>query len=118
LLCFWACTVLKERFRYDDSLDVFGIHGLGGLLGTLLAGVFATAAVSVTPDTPNGLAGALEGNWDQLRVQVIGITVTAVWCGGVSWLLLKLVDATVGLRVGVDAERIGLDVSLHGEAMQ
>ncbi len=118
LLCFWACTVLKERFRYDDSLDVFGIHGLGGLLGTLLAGVFATAAVSITPDTPNGLAGALEGNWDQLRVQAIGIVVTAVWCGGVSWLLLKLVDATVGLRVGVDAERIGLDVSLHGEAMQ
>lgn len=118
LVCFWACTVLKERLRYDDSLDVFGIHGLGGALGTLLAGVFATAAVSATPDLPNGLPGALEGNWDQLRVQAIGILVTAVWCGAVSWILLKLVDATVGLRVGLDEERMGLDVTLHGEAIQ
>lgn len=118
LLCFWACTVLKERLRYDDSLDVFGIHGLGGALGTLLAGFFATAAVSATTDMPNGLAGALEGNWDQLRIQLIGIVVTAVWCGAISWILLKLIDATVGLRVGLDAERMGLDVSLHGEAIQ
>jgi Amt family ammonium transporter len=118
LVCFWACTVLKERLRYDDSLDVFGIHGLGGALGTLLAGVFATAAVSVSPDTPNGLPGLLEGNWDQMRVQVIGIAVTAVWCGGVSWILLKLIDAVIGLRVGLDEERMGLDVTLHGEAIQ
>jgi Amt family ammonium transporter len=118
LLCFWACTVLKERCRYDDSLDVFGIHGLGGALGTLLAGVFATAAVSVSADAPMGLPGALEGNWDQLRVQAIGIVVTAVWCGAISWVLLKLIDATIGLRVGLDAERMGLDVSLHGEAIQ
>jgi Amt family ammonium transporter len=118
LVCFWACTVLKERLRYDDSLDVFGIHGLGGALGTLLAGVFATAAVSVSPDTPNGLPGLLEGNWDQMRVQVIGIAVTTVWCGGVSWILLKLIDAVIGLRVGLDEERMGLDVTLHGEAIQ
>jgi len=118
LVCFWACTVLKERLRYDDSLDVFGIHGLGGALGTLLAGVFATAAVSVSPDTPNGLPGLLEGNWDQMRVQAIGIAVTAVWCGAVSWILLKLIDAVVGLRVGLDEERMGLDVTLHGEAIQ
>ena len=118
LVCFWACTVLKERLRYDDSLDVFGIHGLGGALGTLLAGVFATAAVSVSPDTPNGLPGLLEGNWDQMRVQVIGIAVTAVWCGAISWILLKVIDAVVGLRVGLDEERMGLDVTLHGEAIQ
>jgi Amt family ammonium transporter len=118
LLCFWACTVLKERLRYDDSLDVFGIHGLGGALGTMLAGVFATAAISVTADAPNGLPGALEGNWDQLRVQAIGIAVTAVWCGAISWILLKLIDAMVGLRVGLDEERMGLDVTLHGEAIQ
>jgi Amt family ammonium transporter len=117
-VCFWACTVLKERLRYDDSLDVFGIHGLGGALGTLLAGVFATAAVSRTADLPNGLPGLLEGNWDQMRIQVIGIAVTAVWCGVISWILLKLVDATVGLRVGLDEERMGLDVTLHGEAIQ
>jgi Amt family ammonium transporter len=84
----------------------------------LLAGVFATAAVSKTADLPNGLPGLLEGNWDQMRVQVIGIAVTAVWCGVISWILLKLVDATFGLRVGLDEERMGLDVTLHGEAIQ
>jgi Amt family ammonium transporter len=118
LLCFWACTVLKERLRYDDSLDVFGIHGLGGALGTLLVGLFATAAVSMTADAPHGLAGALEGNWDQLRIQAIGIAVTAIWCAAISYGVLKLIDVTIGLRVGLDAERMGLDVSLHGEAIQ
>lgn len=118
LLCFWACTVLKERLRYDDSLDVFGIHGLGGALGTMLAGLFATAAVSISATTPHGLAGALQGNWDQLRIQAIGVAVTAIWCAAISYGLLKLIDVTIGLRVGLDAERMGLDVSLHGEAIQ
>jgi Amt family ammonium transporter len=118
LLCFWACTVLKERLRYDDSLDVFGIHGLGGALGTMLAGLFATAAVSISAATPHGLAGALQGNWDQLRIQAIGVAVTAIWCAAISYGLLKLIDVTIGLRVGLDAERLGLDVSLHGEAIQ
>jgi Amt family ammonium transporter len=118
LLCFWACTVLKERLRYDDSLDVFGIHGLGGALGTMLAGLFATAAVSISAATPHGLAGALQGNWDQLRIQAIGVAVTAIWCAAISYGLLKLIDVTIGLRVGLDAERMGLDVSLHGEAIQ
>lgn len=118
LLCFWACTVLKERLRYDDSLDVFGIHGLGGALGTMLAGLFATAAVSISAATQHGLAGALQGNWDQLRIQAIGIAVTAIWCAAISYGLLKLIDVTIGLRVGLDAERMGLDVSLHGEAIQ
>src|SRR5215210_7046313 len=63
--CFWACTSLKQRFGYDDSLDVFGVHGVGGITGTLLAGVFATAAVSIGPDTPAGLPGLIEGNPQQ-----------------------------------------------------
>jgi len=118
LVCFWACTWLKERLRYDDSLDVFGIHGVGGALGTMLTGVFATAAISVSADLPNGSAGALEGNWDQLRIQLVGVATTVAWCGVVSYILLKLIDVTVGLRVSLDSERIGLDVSLHGEALQ
>jgi ammonium transporter, Amt family len=118
VVCFWACTSLKERLHYDDSLDVFGIHGVGGMLGTLLTGVFATAALSVSPELPHGIGGVLEGNWSQLRIQAIGIVAVGAWCAGVSFVLLKLVDMTVGLRVNVDAERMGLDISLHGEALQ
>ena len=118
LVCFWACTWLKERLRYDDSLDVFGIHGVGGALGTILTGVFATAAISMSADLPNGYAGGLEGNWDQVRIQAIGVAATVAWCGIASFVLLKLIDLMVGLRVSVDSERIGLDVSLHGEALQ
>jgi Amt family ammonium transporter len=118
LVCFWACTALKERLHYDDSLDVFGIHGIGGTLGTLLTGIFATAAVSISPEMPNGIGGVLEGNWNQLKIQAIGIAITGAWCAVVSFVLLKLIDRLVGLRVGIDAERMGLDISLHGEALQ
>jgi len=118
LICFWACTNLKERLQYDDSLDVFGIHGVGGALGTLLTGVFATAALSISAEMPNGIGGVLEGNWDQLRIQAIGVAVTGVWCAVASFVLLKLIDGLVGLRVSVDSERMGLDISLHGEALQ
>ena len=118
VVCFWACTSLKERLHYDDSLDVFGIHGVGGMLGTLLTGVFATAALSVSPEMPHGIGGVLEGNWNQLKIQAIGIVAVGAWCAGVSFGLLKLIDALVGLRVNVDAERMGLDISLHGEALQ
>jgi Amt family ammonium transporter len=118
LVCFWACTALKERLHYDDSLDVFGIHGIGGTLGTLLTGIFATAAMSISPEMPNGIGGVLEGNWNQLKIQAIGIAVTGTWCAVVSFVLLKLIDKSVGLRVGIDAERMGLDISLHGEALQ
>jgi ammonium transporter, Amt family len=118
LICFWACTALKERLHYDDSLDVFGIHGIGGMLGTLLVGIFATAAVSISPEIPNEIGSLLEGNWHQLKIQVIGIAVTGAWCAGVSLILLKLIDALVSLRVSIDSERIGLDISLHGEALQ
>ena len=118
VVCFWACTSLKERLHYDDSLDVFGIHGVGGMLGTLLTGIFATAALSISPELPHGIGGVLEGNWNQLKIQAIGIVTVGAWCAGVSFVLLKLIDALVGLRVNVDAERMGLDISLHGEALQ
>jgi ammonium transporter, Amt family len=85
LLCFWACTWLKQRFKYDDSLDVFGVHGVGGLTGTLLAGVFAVNAIG-------GTAGLLEGHPHQVLIQLYGIAVTLVWSGGVTFILLKLVS--------------------------
>ncbi|WP_410051521.1 ammonium transporter [Bradyrhizobium sp. SZCCHNR2035] len=110
-VCYWACTSLKHRFKYDDSLDVFGVHGIGGLTGTLLAGVFATASIG-------GTAGLLEGHPRQLLVQLYGVAVTLVWSAGVSYGLLKLVSAIVPLRVSRSQELEGLDISQHGEALQ
>ena len=118
LICFWACTTLKQRLRYDDSLDVFGIHGIGGILGTLLTGVFAVGALSATAETPGGSPGLLQGNAGQVYIQLIGIGATIVWSGLVTWILLKVIGALIGLRVSDEAERIGLDITQHGEAVQ
>jgi Amt family ammonium transporter len=117
-ICFWACTRLKLALGYDDSLDVFGVHGIGGLTGTLLTGVFATAAVSMGPDTPDGLPGLLEGNANQLVAQAYGVVVTLVWSGIGTFVLLKLVGLLVPLRVSQQSEIEGLDVTQHGEALQ
>jgi len=117
-VCFYACTSFKMRCGYDDSLDVFGVHGVGGILGTFLCGVFATAAVSIGPDSPNGLPGLLEGNPQQLLIQVYGIIATIVWCGGATWVVLKVVDVIAPLRVPKEHEIAGLDISLHGESLQ
>jgi len=117
-VCFWACTWLKMKMGYDDSLDVFGVHGIGGFTGTLLAGVFAVAALSVGPDTPQGTAGLLEGNPQQMVAQLYGIAVTLVWSGVLTYVILKVVEAIVPLRVRQEDEVMGLDVSQHGEAIQ
>jgi Amt family ammonium transporter len=111
LMCFWACTSLKQRFKYDDSLDVFGVHGIGGMTGVLLAGVFATASIG-------GTSGLIEGNAGLLLIQLFGILVTLAWSGGVTYVLLKLVGAFVPLRVSREHELVGLDISQHGEALQ
>jgi Amt family ammonium transporter len=117
-VCFWACTKLKQKLGYDDSLDVFGVHGVGGFTGTLLTGVFAAAAISVGPDTPNGLPGLLEGNPRQVLIQLYGIGVTIVWSGALTWGLLKVIDLFDTVRVSPQQEVEGLDISQHGEALQ
>jgi Amt family ammonium transporter len=111
LVCFWACTWLKRRFNYDDSLDVFGVHGIGGMTGVLLVGVFATASIG-------GTAGLLEGNPYLLLIQLYGVAVTLAWSAGVTYVLLKLVSVFVPLRVSLQQELEGLDISQHGEALQ
>ncbi|PPQ40404.1 ammonium transporter [Rhodoblastus acidophilus] len=116
IICFWASTVLKMRLRYDDSLDVFGVHGVGGFLGTLLAGVFATASVSAADGQP-GISGLIEGNAHQLAVQGIGVVVVGLWCALGTALVLKIVDVLIGLRASPDQEREGLDLALHGETL-
>jgi len=110
-ICYWACTWLKHRFDYDDSLDVFGVHGIGGLTGVLLTGIFATASIG-------GTAGLLEGHPQLLLIQFYGVTVTLVWSAGVTYVLLKLVSVFVPLRVSREHELEGLDLSQHGEALQ
>jgi ammonium transporter, Amt family len=110
-VCYWACTWLKHRFRYDDSLDVFGVHGVGGMTGTLLAGVFATASIG-------GVSGLIEGHPQQLLIQLYGVVVTLVWCTGLTYAILKLVSIFIPLRVSREHELEGLDISQHGEALQ
>ncbi len=117
-LCFWACTWLKTKIGYDDSLDVFGVHGLGGLTGTLLAGVFAVGALSATPEMPGGFPGLLEGHPQQVLAQLYGIAVTIVWSGVVTFIILKVIEFIVPLRVRKEDEVMGLDVTQHGEALQ
>jgi len=109
--CYWAAVVLKNAMGYDDSLDVFGVHGVGGIVGALLTGVFAVEAIGGTP-------GLLEGNPDQVWTQAYGILATIIYCAVGSFIILKVVDVLVGLRVSEEVERDGLDLALHGEIVQ
>jgi Amt family ammonium transporter len=117
VICFWACTSLKNMMGYDDSLDTFGVHCIGGMTGAILTGVFAVGAFSATSDLPGGSPGLMEGNAHQVLVQCVGVLTTLVWSGVVSFILYKVVDAIVGLRVDPEVEVEGLDLALHGEAV-
>lgn len=108
-LCFLAVNA-KSRFGYDDSLDVVGIHGVGGAVGTLLLGVFASTAVN-----PNGVDGLFAGSATQLGYQALGVIIVATYAFGVSWVLLKGIKATMGLRVSEENEVQGLDYTEHSE---
>ena len=118
VVCFWACTWLKIKLGYDDSLDVFGVHGICGVTGSLLAGVLATGALSATPELPGGVSGLFEGNPHLLWAQIFGVAVTALWSGALTFVILKVISIFVPLRVGHEDEVMGLDVSQHGEALQ
>jgi ammonium transporter, Amt family len=111
VVCFWACTSLKNKIGYDDSLDAFGVHGVGGTVGALLAGVFATRAVTGS----DGPAGMIEGNFKQMVPQIVGILAAAAIAAVGTLILLKVLDAVMGLRVSQDDEVQGLDLSQHGE---
>ena len=115
-VCYYFCTIVKMRLRYDDSLDVFGVHGVGGSLGMLMVGVFATASLSASGETA-GVSGLIEGNAQQLWVQAAGVLVTALWCAAGTWIVLKIVDAMTGLRINADEEQQGVDLAMHGEAI-
>ncbi len=111
VICYWSATSLKHLMGYDDSLDAFGVHGVGGIVGALLTGLFAYGPLSATDANPSGITGSLH----QFMVQGEAVLVTILWCGIISFILLKAIDLTMGLRVTPDEELEGLDMSLHGE---
>jgi Amt family ammonium transporter len=109
VICFFATSTLKRQLRIDDSLDVFPVHGVGGILGTLLTGVFVSAALGGI-GYPDKVAMG-----DQLLVQFYGVLAVGAWSGILTWVLLKLTDAVAGMRVDGDEETEGLDTVLHNE---
>lgn len=112
IVCYFATQLVKQRFKIDDSLDVFPVHGMGGILGTMLAGIFASAELGVF--SGQGYAeGMTMGS--QLQVQLIGVVSTLIYTAIVTYIILKLVDMMVGLRVDVEDETYGLDLSQHDE---
>jgi Amt family ammonium transporter len=113
VLCFIASTWLKNMLGYDDSLDAFGVHGIGGIIGAVLTGVFATMTVTGAAAP----VGMVDGNAGQVFTQIKGVVITVVYCGIATFVVLKVVDLVVGLRVSEDVERDGLDLGLHGEVV-
>jgi Amt family ammonium transporter len=109
MICY-ACVAYKSRLGYDDSLDVVGIHGVGGVIGTLLVGVFATRMVNAS-----GSDGLLTGNPSLILTQLMGIVAVGVYVFCTSWVLLKVIDTLWGLRVSEDTELQGLDLGEHSE---
>ena len=112
VICFWGATSLKKAMGYDDSLDAFGVHGLGGFVGAILTGVFAIEAIG-----GDGKKGLIDGNAGQVLTQLWGSLVTIAWCAVATFIILKIVDAMIGLRVTTEEEVEGLDINLHGETV-
>ncbi len=111
IICLWAAVWLKPAIGYDDSLDAFGVHAVGGIVGAVLTGVFAVEAIGGTP-------GLLEGNPGQVFTQIYGVAATIIWSGVASFVILKVIDLIIGLRVSEEVEIEGLDINLHGEVIQ
>jgi Amt family ammonium transporter len=109
IVCFFATSYMKRALNIDDSLDVFPVHGVGGLMGTFLTGIFVAVTFGGMGYPDKVTMG------DQIMTQLIGIAVTAVWSGVLTWILLKIVDAVAGMRVNADNESEGLDTALHNE---
>jgi len=118
VFCYGMVAKVKAKFGYDDSLDAFGVHGAGGTLGAVLTGIFAASAVNpIFKDAQGNVraSGLLEGNFTQVFYQLVGVAIS--WAIAIvgTLLILKLVDATIGLRVSEEEEVQGLDLSQHGE---
>jgi Amt family ammonium transporter len=108
VICFFAATSLKHVLGYDDSLDAFGVHGVGGIVGALLTGVFVSKEISGVDNTV----------MKQFLIQLQGVAVTVIYGFAASYIILKVIDMTIGLRVTEEQEREGLDITLHGESIE
>ncbi len=106
--CFWGATSLKKMFGYDDALDAFGVHGIGGIVGAILTAVVASSALGGTKGDDYAVG-------EQLWIQTKAVLITIVWTGVATAVILKAIDLTIGLRVSAEDENRGLDLSLHGE---
>jgi Amt family ammonium transporter len=111
LICFFMVATVKHKLGYDDSLDAFGVHGVGGIIGSILIGVFATQTIT----GEGGAQGALYGDWNQLWIQVVATAATIVFSAVMTWILFKIVDLLIGVRASKESESIGLDIAEHGE---
>lgn len=111
-VCFFMVAVMKPKYKYDDALDAFGVHGMGGILGSILTGVFATRTVTGV----GGVQGALYGDWHQLWIQLLATVVSIVYSVIVTYLIFKIVDKIIGVRVDKRVEEEGLDIYEHGES--
>ncbi len=112
MVCFYMVAVVKPRLGYDDTLDAFGVHGIGGIVGSILTGVFATQFIS----GEGGAEGALYGDWHQLWVQVLTTVISIAFSAAMTFILFKLTDKLVGIRVDKRVEEEGLDIYEHGES--
>jgi len=113
VICYFATITLKNRLKIDDSLDVFPVHGVGGMLGMMLAGVFCAPNLGLF--SGNGFSDGITSIGGQMAIQGIAVVATFVYTAVASWILFKVIDAVVGLRVGEEEETIGLDLVLHDE---
>ena len=111
-VCFWMVAVVKPKFGYDDALDAFGVHGVGGIIGSVLTGVFATQFVT----GEGGVQGALYGDWNKLWIQIAATVISMVFSAVMTFVLFKVVDKLVGIRVDKRVEEEGLDIYEHGES--
>ena len=108
IICYWASTTMKRALGYDDALDVVGVHGFGGVVGTILVAFFASSSLQGNLDDHNMLS--------QLGTQLLGLAVVGIWCAIVSFIILKLTDVVIGLRIDEEGEQMGLDLADHGES--
>jgi len=113
IVCFLSAVYMKKAFGYDDALDAWGVHGVGGALGALLTGVFASNAINSAAK-----GWIFDGNFGQMLVQLYDVLGTFIWSGVGTFIILKLIDMTMGLRVSKEVEVEGLDINLHGETVQ
>ena len=112
IVCYFSSVHMKKIFGYDDALDAFGVHGVGGALGAMLTGVFANSAINMA-----GKGMIHDGNTGQLLIQLYDVLGTFIYCAIVTFIILKVIDVVIGLRVKRDVEVEGLDINLHGETV-